>query len=227
MRNVSLVSERLSLDPPCADDVAAIADACQDPEIPRWTGQIPHPYDEDDAMEFIEGIVGPGWARGDCLNWAVHLRDVGFRPNDGTLMEIPKKAADQAPGDENLGLFSGIVSLNLSGTGGASIGYWTAKGARNQGITQEACELVLDFAFRSASERSHPGLGVHRVEWRAMVGNVASAKLAQRVGFSYEGLLRSALTTIDGRRMDVWVAGLLAEDSRAVNEWPDHVFRPA
>lgn len=228
MRNVSLVSDRLSLDPPCADDVAAIAAACQDPEIPRWTGQIPSPYDEDDALEYIEGIVAPGWVRGDCLSWAVHLKDGESRPNDGTLLEVPKAAAAQTPGHENLGLFTGIVSLSLCGSGGASIGFWTARGARGMGVTREACELVLDFAFRPWSEEPEDqtsGLGLHRVEWRAMVGNVASANLARRLGFSYEGLLRQALRTVDGRILDVWIAGLLAEDSREAKDWPEHVFR--
>lgn len=227
MRNVSLVSERLSLDPPCADDVAAIASACQDPEIPRWTGQVPTPYDEDDALEYIEGLVAPGWARGDCLSWAVHLKEDGVRPNDGSLMEVPKEAAEQTPGHENLGLFTGIVSLSLCGSGGASIGFWTARAARGLGVTREACELVLDFAFRpstDASDHQPPGLGLHRVEWRAMVGNVASAGLARRMGFSYEGLLRRALRAVDGRILDVWIAGLLVEDSREMKGWPDHVF---
>jgi RimJ/RimL family protein N-acetyltransferase len=35
------------------EDVPAIAEACQDPEIPRWT-PVPSPYTEADAREFIQ-----------------------------------------------------------------------------------------------------------------------------------------------------------------------------
>ena len=34
------------------DDVAAIVDACRDPEVIRWT-RVPDPYDESDAHEYI------------------------------------------------------------------------------------------------------------------------------------------------------------------------------
>ena len=35
-------------------DVPAIVEACQDPEIPRWTS-IPSPYSEEDARRFLAG----------------------------------------------------------------------------------------------------------------------------------------------------------------------------
>jgi hypothetical protein len=35
------------------DDVLDVTRACQDPEIPRWTAGIPHPYEEHHALEWI------------------------------------------------------------------------------------------------------------------------------------------------------------------------------
>lgn len=227
MRNVSLWSNRLALDAPCANDVAAIVDACQDPQIPRWTGSIPYPYEEDDALEYIEGVVAPGWKSGHELVWAFHIRDEAEHPNEGTLIQVPRDAADQVPGDENVGLFAGVVSLSMTSGRIASMGVWTARGARGMGYTAEACRLVLDFAFREPKE-SDPkdlpsGLGLSRIEWRAMVGNEASAGLAQRLGFSYEGLSRRALSTVNGRLLDVWIAGRLAGDTGEATTWPDGV----
>ncbi|WP_129661510.1 GNAT family N-acetyltransferase [Rothia uropygialis] len=229
MRNVSLRSSRLALDAPCANDVAAMVDACRDPEIPRWTGAVPDSYEEDDALEFIEGVVAPGWKSGSVLTWAFHIRNEADGPGEGTLVQVPRDAADQVPGEgENVGLFAGLVSLSLSSPQTASMGVWTARAARGGGYTAEACELVLDFAFGSPAPQDPKdlpsGLGLTRVEWRAMVGNIPSARLAQRLGFSYEGLSRRALSTANGRLLDVWIAGLLAEDSRDPVRWPEHFF---
>jgi RimJ/RimL family protein N-acetyltransferase len=42
----------VTLRPWTLDDVPAMTAAVQDPEIPRWT-EVPSPYGEDDAREFI------------------------------------------------------------------------------------------------------------------------------------------------------------------------------
>lgn len=42
----------VALRPRTEADVPAITEACQDPEIARWT-QVPSPYTEEDAREFI------------------------------------------------------------------------------------------------------------------------------------------------------------------------------
>lgn len=49
---MTLEDDEIRLRPLTEDDVPAIAEACQDPEIPRWT-PVPSPYTEEDAREFI------------------------------------------------------------------------------------------------------------------------------------------------------------------------------
>lgn len=61
MLPVTLESARVRLDMPTRADTAAITDACQDPEIVRWT-TIPQPYRAQDAQSFVDALVGPGWA---------------------------------------------------------------------------------------------------------------------------------------------------------------------
>ncbi|MGH2994851.1 MAG: GNAT family N-acetyltransferase [Gaiellaceae bacterium] len=39
------------LRPPSEEDIPAIAEACQDPEVPRWT-RVPSPYTVEDARAF-------------------------------------------------------------------------------------------------------------------------------------------------------------------------------
>lgn len=107
----------------------------------------------------------------------------------------------------------GIVGLYRVGNGAAELGYWMAKPARGQGLLSEAGRAVLDWGFAA------DGLGLQRIEWRAVVGNTASARSAQRLGFRYEGLLRLGLYSHRGRD-DGWIAGLLATDDRSPQPWP-------
>ena len=105
-----------------------------------------------------------------------------------------------------------IGFYRVDGRGAGEIGYWMAPWSRGGGRLREAADAVIDWGFSS------DGLGLVRIEWRAVVGNVASAKLARTLGFRYEGLLRKALTGAHGRD-DGWIAGLLASDDRRPQRW--------
>ncbi|MBS1904962.1 MAG: GNAT family N-acetyltransferase [Actinobacteria bacterium] len=95
--------------------------------------------------------------------------------------------------------------------GDAEIGYWTAAPARGRGYLSEAAHVVLDWGFTD--------LGLIRIGWRAVVGNVPSARSARALGFRYEGMSRQALPGPRGRD-DGWVAGLLRDDDRSPVPWP-------
>ncbi|GAA1984405.1 GNAT family protein [Microbacterium pumilum] len=108
----------------------------------------------------------------------------------------------------------GMLGLHRLERGGAAeIGYWMAAAARGHGYLTEAAGAVIDFAFDS------DGLALERIEWRAVVGNVPSARAARALGFRYEGLVRQGLVGPRGRD-DGWIAGLLATDDRAPRPWP-------
>ncbi|MGC5222333.1 GNAT family N-acetyltransferase [Micromonospora sp. DT81.3] len=108
--------------------------------------------------------------------------------------------------------FAGMVGLHRVKGGEAEIGYWMSPGARGRGYLTEAARAVIDFAFAEP-------LKLERVEWRAVVGNVPSARSARSLGFRYEGLLRAGLASPRGRD-DGWIAGLLAGDDRSPQSWP-------
>lgn len=115
------------------------------------------------------------------------------------------------------GAFAGVIGLHrvvsaaVAG-GSAEIGYWITASARGRGILTEAGRAVIDFGFSDQ-------VGLDRIEWRAVVGNVPSAKTARTLGFRYEGLLRQALASPRGRD-DGWIAGLLRADERMPQHWP-------
>lgn len=185
MDAVRLETARLVLTPPSEADIDAIADACQDPEIPRWT-TVPSPYTRADAAAYVR-LTGEWWADGSQAVWSVH-------------------AGDALVG--SIGLHH--VTAHESG-GQAELGYWVAASARGRGYLVEAARTVIDWGF---GER-----GLARLSWRAIVGNVPSARAARALGFRYEGLQRQLLTGPRGRG-DAWVAGLLPSDDRTPVSWP-------
>lgn len=111
-------------------------------------------------------------------------------------------------------VLKGVVGLHHIAShtagGAAELGYWTAAAARGQGFTVEACEAVIEWGFTE--------LGLARIHWQAVAGNVASARTARALGFRYEGSMRQSLTSPRGRD-DGWIAGLLPHDDRAPVAW--------
>ncbi|MFE7563433.1 GNAT family N-acetyltransferase [Kitasatospora sp. NPDC057500] len=87
--------------------------------------------------------------------------------------------------------------------GTAEVGWWAAKEFRGRGYTAEAAAAVARYGLRD--------LGLRRLEWLAYVGNDGSRAVAERIGFRFEGTLRS-YSEQRGRFLDTWIASLLAED---------------
>lgn len=98
------------------------------------------------------------------------------------------------------GALVGAYDLERIHLGVYELGYWAAKEQRGQGYSFEAAKAVCDWGFAT--------LGVHRLEWWAMVGNTASRALAEKLGFVLEGTLRHRVIA-NGEPCDWWVGGLL------------------
>ncbi|MFB9908163.1 GNAT family N-acetyltransferase [Allokutzneria oryzae] len=64
------------------------------------------------------------------------------------------------------------------------VGYWAAPHARGRGFVAEAARTVSEWALREVD--------FARVELRAAVGNTASQRVAEKAGFTREGVLRNA-----------------------------------
>ncbi|MGL4257646.1 MAG: GNAT family N-acetyltransferase [Microbacterium sp.] len=108
----------------------------------------------------------------------------------------------------------GTIGLyRMEGDGNGEIGFWMSPESRGGGRLREAANAVLDWGF------SAEGPGLTRIEWRAVVGNVASARVASALGFRYEGMLRQALANAK-HRDDGWIAALLTDDERMPQPWP-------
>ena len=85
----------------------------------------------------------------------------------------------------------------------AEIGYWVAAGARRRSAGSRATRLLARWGLEQ--------LGLDRVELLANPANEASQRLAERAGFTREGLLRSYRRR-KGEREDLIMFSLLRGD---------------
>lgn len=78
----------------------------------------------------------------------------------------------------------------------AEIGYWARREARGRGVTTRALRLAVGLAFEQ---------GAARVQLRADVENLPSRRVAEKAGFTAEGVLREAHWNPRLGRRQSWV----------------------
>lgn len=87
------------------------------------------------------------------------------------------------------------------------IGYWVRSSATGQGVGTEAAARVARVGFEE--------LELHRITLRIAVGNVASERVASKLGFTREGLLRKEVL-VHGVWLDHTLWGMIEDEYRAV-----------
>jgi RimJ/RimL family protein N-acetyltransferase len=101
----------------------------------------------------------------------------------------------------------GGIGLNVDNQGHrGTIGYWVAAHARGQGTCTRALRLLSSFAVDE--------LELQRLDLVTDPDNVASQRVAEKVGFRREGVLRSHLRHPDGRIRDSVMFSLLPGELR-------------
>jgi RimJ/RimL family protein N-acetyltransferase len=124
-------------DPPLSDgavllrpweerDVHDIAIACSDDEIARWLDQVPQPYTDADAREYV-AMTRQAWKDGTMSAFAI---------TDGETGEV-------------LGSI-GIHWLE-PGQSVGEVGYWVKRDARGRGVASRALRLVASWAIESCA----------------------------------------------------------------------------
>jgi RimJ/RimL family protein N-acetyltransferase len=109
------------------------------------------------------------------------------------------------PHDENVVLGGGSLNNVDLQEGRAAIGYWLAPHARGRGVATHAVRLLSAWAFRD--------LHIARLELTCGPDNRASQRVAERCGFTREGVLRSHMP-FKGARRDTVVFSLLPGELR-------------
>lgn len=83
------------------------------------------------------------------------------------------------------------------------LGYWLAEPFWGRGLIAEACRAVVEHAFAAC--------GPVRIQARVIAGNDASARVLEKLRFSFEGTLRSSLFR-RGKFEDVMYFSVLKAD---------------
>jgi RimJ/RimL family protein N-acetyltransferase len=89
----------------------------------------------------------------------------------------------------------------------AELGYVLVRQRWGQGLMGEVLPMLVRHGFEV--------LALHRMEARIDPGNLASIRLAERLGFREEGRLRDRTLNEDGSREDLLVFGLLRPEFEA------------
>ena len=112
---------RLVLRPFQTSDANRVHEICQDRSIAATTQNIPHPYAEDQAEQWI-ATLGGLWSSGKAAVFAICLADED--------------------------LLIGAIGLQINQQDhNAELGYWIAKDHWGRGVCTEAAAIVIPFGF--------------------------------------------------------------------------------
>ncbi|MFC5077347.1 Putative ribosomal N-acetyltransferase YdaF [Vibrio thalassae] len=84
------------------------------------------------------------------------------------------------------------------------VGYWLSSKVQGNGIVTRSVAMLIDYAFNE--------LGMEKVQLCAATENTSSRKVAERLGFSLEGIITRS-ENLNGRVVDHAVYGLLRADN--------------
>jgi RimJ/RimL family protein N-acetyltransferase len=133
--------------------------------------------------------VPRNYTRDDAEEWFVQVRE---KWDEGDSICYVLADADDR--------YCGNVAMSLKAVGEAEIGYGMSPWARGRGWMTAAVKRVCELGFEQ--------LALERIDWRAVVGNEASRRVAEKAGFTVEGTRRAIRHGFQGR-VDSWVGSLL------------------
>jgi RimJ/RimL family protein N-acetyltransferase len=189
----TLHTERLVLRPFVVADAPAVHALVAAREVADTTLNIPHPYPDGAAAEWIATHAAAS-AAGAAATYAVteSVRDQAGLPAAGPLV--------------------GAVSLVVDRRhDNAELGYWIGVPFWGKGYCTEAARAVVRYGFEV--------LGLHRVHAMHFARNPASGRVMQKLGMRLEGCRREHVRKWDGFE-DVALYGILVSDWRAAAAAP-------
>lgn len=164
---IILTTSRLLLREATLADADEVTRILQDPAIYENTLNIPSPYTKEQALAWLGSVEESRAAGKSGWTFAIRFQD-----------------------DERLLGMIGLGEVNRHDE--TEAGYWLDQAYWGRGITTEALEEVIRFAFE---------YGCHRVSARHFTGNTASGRVMEKAGMKYEGLLKESLKK-EGRYYD-------------------------
>jgi RimJ/RimL family protein N-acetyltransferase len=177
------------LEPPPGDGVVALR-PWRIADVPAMTAAC-----RDDGIQRWT-MVPDGYTEEQARAFVAHT-DAARRAD--TSLELA--VVDAANADDVLGAV-GLVTIDWDRER-AEVGYWTAPHARRRGVAVRAVRVLSGWAFAD--------LGLVRLELTPYAGNGPSERVAERAGYTREGILRSYYRSKTGL-VDVVMFSLLRDD---------------
>ena len=183
---------------------------------PRFTPRLElRPFKRRDLDPLTDAVAESLPSLNEWLPWAhlgyskrdalVFLRDSVSAWGEGRAFDFTIRYRDVP--DYHVGNVSVWFTSRQSRVG--EVGYWIRSGDTGTGVATEAAARSLEIAFDE--------LDMHRVVLRIAVGNRASERVAEKLGFRQEGLLREELQ-VRGQWLDHTVWGLLDSEYRQLRQ---------
>ncbi len=123
--------------------------------------------------------------------------------------------AIETEGGSGPGRFAGSIGVRRYGSRVGLIGFGAHAAVRGRGVMTAAVHLIVNWVFETQ--------GIRTIIWEAIEGNVASLRIAWKMGFTFEGATRGALPQ-RGEALNGWRGTLLATDSqKPLTRWLDPV----
>jgi len=169
-------------------------------------GLILRPPHRSDATAMVQAVRESQPEIGRFLVWATADYSVVDADQWCRAGATPEAGYPLHVFDESGALLGG-VGLHAADqrNGKVEIGYWTRASARGGGVATRAARLVTMRAFDV--------MGFSRVEMIIAIDNVASQKVAEKVGARREGILRDRLKLRHGL-VDAYLYALVKRDVR-------------
>ena len=192
-----LETERLLLRRMRMEDIPDVFEYASDPEVARFTTWEAH-KSISDSEQFVTWVVnayanphGEGWAARGYANpesssftWGIVLKE------SGKLI--------------------GTIGISVNHRDArAEIGYAIGRPCWGRGLTTEAVQVVIKYAFEE--------LGLNRIEARCDPENIGSARVMEKSGMTFEGVLRAQMF-VKGRYDDLKIYSILRREYYAERE---------
>ena len=104
------------------------------------------------------------------------------------------------------GVLAGNIGMELNEDNAGEVGYWVTGAFEGRGLVTSAARALMGYGF---GER-----GLRRIQLTAAVENERSRAVAERLGMTQEGVLRSAGRIRDDRYLDLVMYAILREEWR-------------
>lgn len=183
-RPTELLTPRLRLRRFTPEDVARVAELCNDVRVADTVLSIPHPYERHHAEQWIASHEAL-WADKRHVPLAIEVRDGSLPPRDALI-----------------GATGLMIKMSMDH---AELGYWMGVDFWNRGYCTEAARAIVDWGFRECS--------LHRIFAHHMTKNPASGRVMEKLGMRREGLLREHIKKGDEHR-DVVIYSVLRGEWR-------------